>query len=336
MKSTKNTRAFSVGVFIFIALIIFVIGVLTLGGQQKAFASTVDVKAYFKDVNGLQGGSNIWFAGVKIGTIKNIEFTPAGEVEVVLGIEKSAQRYIHKNTKAKVGTDGLIGNKIVVLYGGSAQAPVVTNGDVLATENLFNVEDMMTTLQANNKNLLAITTDFKTISERLADGQGTIGKLLKDESLANSLQAAMATLQRTMNRAETAANAIAAYTAKLQQKGSLTNDLVTDTIIFSKLRSSVMQIESLSITATEVVNNLKQASQSVQTGVSSTNTPAGVLLHDEATAKSLKELIKNLQTSTQKLDENMEALQHNFLLRGFFKKRQKEQEKAQKDTAHLQ
>jgi phospholipid/cholesterol/gamma-HCH transport system substrate-binding protein len=323
MRSTKNTRAFAVGVFIFIALVIFIIGVLTLGGQRKTFSNMIEAKAIFKDINGLQEGSNVWYAGVKIGTIKKIKFTPAGHVEVTMGIEESSQKYIHKDVKAKVGTDGLIGNRIIVLTGGTPTAPVISEGDVLVADNALNVEEMMNTLQANNKNLLDITNDFKAISQQLASGQGTIGKLLQDESIATSLEATLATLKRTMNQTEQITNHITDYTARLQQKGSLSNDLVTDTIIFSKLRTSVAQIESLSKTANDVVNNLKETSNSVNAGLSNSSTPAGVLLHDAETAESLKAVIKNLETSTQKLDENMEALQHNFLLRGFFKKKKK-------------
>jgi phospholipid/cholesterol/gamma-HCH transport system substrate-binding protein len=324
MRSTKNTRAFSVGIFIFIALVIFITGVLALGGQQKTFASTVDAKAVFNDVNGLQAGNNIWFSGVKVGTIKKLKLTPAGQVEVSLGIDENAQQYIHRDVKAKVGTDGLIGNRIIVLYGGSQQAPVIKDGDVVVTEAQLNMEDMMNTLQANNKNLLGITADFKTISERMANGQGTIGKLLKDESLANDLEATLATLKRTMTQTETVSNNIADYTARLRQKGSLSNDLVTDTVIFSKLRSSAAQIENLSRSATEIVNSLKQTTNNVNAGLTNTSTPAGVLLNDAQTAESLKAVIKNLQTSTQKLDANMEAMQHNFLFRGYFKKKEKE------------
>jgi phospholipid/cholesterol/gamma-HCH transport system substrate-binding protein len=244
-------------------------------------------------------------------------------VEVTMGIEESSQKYIHKDVKAKVGTDGLIGNRIIVLTGGTPTAPVISEGDVLVADNALNVEEMMNTLQANNKNLLDITNDFKAISQQLASGQGTIGKLLQDESIATSLEATLATLKRTMNQTEQITNHITDYTARLQQKGSLSNDLVTDTIIFSKLRTSVAQIESLSKTANDVVNNLKETSNSVNAGLSNSSTPAGVLLHDAETAESLKAVIKNLETSTQKLDENMEALQHNFLLRGFFKKKKK-------------
>ncbi|HYK57299.1 MAG TPA: MlaD family protein [Flavisolibacter sp.] len=321
MRSTKNTRAFAVGVFIFVALVIFIIGVLTLGGQRKTFSNMIEAKAVFNDINGLQEGSNVWFAGVKIGTIKKIKFTPAGQVEVTMGIEQSSQKYIRKDVKAKVGTDGLIGNRIIVLAGGTPAAPVIAEGDVVMADNALNMEDMMSTLQANNKNLLDITNDFKTVSQKLASGQGTIGKLLNDETIATSLETTLATLKRTMNQTEELTNNISDYTAKLQQKGSLSNDLVTDTVIFSKLRSGVTQIEGLTKTANEVIGTLNATTKNVNASLSNSSTPAGVLLNDAQTAESLKAVIKNLETSTQKLDENMEALQHNFLLRGFFKKK---------------
>ncbi|MDB5195925.1 MAG: transporter permease [Flaviaesturariibacter sp.] len=327
MKSTKNTRAVVVGIFVVLGLLIFIGGVLTLGGQRKSFGSSVALKAVFHDVNGLQAGNNIWLSGVKVGTVKELAFIGAGQVEVRMNLDSKMQPYVHKDTKAKVGTDGLIGNKIIVLYGGTAATPVVGDGDLLAVESAVGMDEMMATLQSNNKNLLAITTDFKEVSQRLAAGQGTIGKLLKDESLSNSLSAALATLQRAAGNATVMTQNLSAYTAKLQQKGNLANDLVTDTVVFSRLRSSMSQIETLTQTANGVINNLQQTASGINSSLADKNSPAGALLHDEQTAASLKATVKNLETSTQKLDENMEALQHNFLLRGFFRKKAKAETK---------
>ena len=324
MKSTKNTRAVLVGIFIFLALVIFIVGVLTLGGQRKTFANTIDVSATFDDVNGLQRGSNIWFAGVKIGTIKSLGFDKNGGVDVKLSIEEASQQFIHKDTKAKVGTDGLIGNKIIVLYGGSLQAPVIAEGDVLTVEKTAGMDEMMNTLQTNNKNILDITNDFRIISHRLANGEGTVGKLLKEETLANDLNATLAALNRATQNAEKLTNQLASYTSNLQRPGTLTNDLITDTVIFSKLRSSVSQIEEVTAKANAVMTTMQTASTNLNADLNKSTTPAGVLLHDEEAGTNLKAAIKNLQTSTKKLDDNMEALQHNFLLRGFFKKKAKD------------
>ena len=146
-----NKRAITVGIFIFIALAIFIAGVLALGGQNKTFANTFSVRAIFNDVNGLQAGNNIWLSGVKIGTIKKIGFISDAQVEVIMNIEEKYQQYIHKDSKAKVGSDGLIGNRIIVIYGGTPQAPLAQTGDVLGVDKATSMEDMMNTLQENNK-----------------------------------------------------------------------------------------------------------------------------------------------------------------------------------------
>lgn len=320
---TKNKRAVIVGVFVFAALVIFVLGVLTLGGQKSIFNRGAVITAVFDEVNGLQAGNNVWYAGVKVGTIKKIALNKEGKVNVEMSIEEKAQPLIKKDTKAKVGADGFIGNKIVILYGGSPDAAMVETGSVLGVEPAVSTDAMMATLQDNNKNLLAITTNFKTISEQMVNGKGTIGKLLNDEQMVSDLREAILTIKLAALNAQSLAANVSDYTAKLTRKGSLADDLVTDTILFSRLRSTVKQIDALSKNAIEVVNNLKEASATINQGMNDKSAPIGLLLNDKEIAAGIKATIKNLQAGTQKLDENMEALQSNFLLRGFFRKKNK-------------
>ena len=324
MRSSKNTRAVVIGIFVVIGLLIFILGVITLTGQKKSFSNAVNLKAIFDNVEGLQAGSNVWLNGLKIGTVKDVRFNEDGKVAVSLGVDEKMQAYIHKDAKAKVGSDGLIGNRIIVIYGGTTSSPTVNDGDILAVEKIAGMEDMMATFQSNNENLLSITGDFKEISSKLANGEGTIGKLLNDETLSNSMELALANLQRAASNATEISRDVSAYTSQLQKEGTLANDLVTDTVIFNNLRSSVAEIDQLSKKANEVMASLQTASNTVNTSLTDKNTPAGAMLQDKETAASLKATIKNLETSTKKLDENMEALQHNFLLRGFFRKREKE------------
>ena len=327
MRSSKNTRAVVIGIFVVIGLLIFILGVITLTGQKKSFSNAVNLKAIFDNVEGLQAGSNVWLNGVKIGTVKDVRFNEDGKVAVSMGVDEKMQVYIHKDAKAKVGSDGLIGNRIIVIYGGTPSSPTVNDGDILAVEKIAGMEDMMATFQSNNENLLSITGDFKEISSKLANGEGTIGKLLNDETLSNSMELALANLQRAASNATEISRDVSAYTSQLQKEGTLANDLVTDTVIFNNLRSSVAEIDQLSKKANEVMASLQTASNTVNTSLTDKNTPAGAMLQDKETAASLKATIKNLETSTKKLDENMEALQHNFLLRGFFRKRDKEADK---------
>lgn len=322
MKTTK-TRSVIVGVFILIGIAIFVIGVLTLGGQQKTFVKAISVKAIFEDIGGLQKGNNIWFSGVKIGTVKKIEFYGTSQVLISMNIEEEAQKYIHKDSKAKISTDGLIGNKIIVLSPGTDAAGTIEAGDQIKSEAPLNTDEMMAGLQQNNKNLIDITTDFKTISKRIANGEGTIGRLLTDGSLVDKMEGTLSNLQTVTRSTNGAIRSFADYAAKLQTKGALSNELITDTVIFSNLRAAVSQMQLVAANANVLTENLKNTTADI----GNKNKPLGMLMNDDELATDLKHTLKNLETSTQKLDENMEALQHNFLLRGFFRKRAKEKEK---------
>lgn len=327
MKSTSNKRAIIVGIFIFLGLAIFIITILTLGSQKKTFQKSITIKAIFNDVNGLQKGNNIWFSGVKIGTIKKIVLLGNAKVEADMNIEEHSHQFIRKDAKAKISSDGLIGNKIIVIYGGSLQSPQVEEGDVLGIEKLLSTDEMMNTLAKNNDNLLEITNGFKVIIKRIQDGNGTIGKLLSDETLINDLSATTITLKRASANFEKLSASVSAYTSKLNNKGTLASDLVSDTIIFSRLRSTVQQLQRVAETSQGIVDNLKITGNNLNTSLNNDKAPVGMLLHDEQAAGNLKIILQNLQSGTKKLDDDLEAIQHNFLFRGFFKKKARNERK---------
>ena len=180
MNKSPNKRAVIVGLFVFIGLIFLVTGILIIGNLHETFKKKVEVVTLFDDVSGLQVGNNIWFSGVKIGTVSSLKFYADRKVKVMMKVEDKAIPYIHQDAFVKLSTDGLIGNKILVIYGGTSRTPQISEGDTLRVEKTFSSEDMINTLQENNKNLLVITNDFKLISHKLASGEGTIGKLITD------------------------------------------------------------------------------------------------------------------------------------------------------------
>jgi len=326
MKTQRNKRAVTVGLFIATGLVILLVGIFTLGGQQKSFVRAINVSAIFDDVAGLQTGNNIFFSGVKIGTVKKVEFYGNSKVRVQLHIEKKAQEFIRQDAKAKIGTDGLIGNKIIVIYGGTTSAEHIQGGETLIVEKALSTEDMLATLQKNNENLVAITTDFKLVSKRLAEGQGTIGALLQDETLFKNLESTVSNLQIAARNSQKLTGGIAEFTAKLETPGTLAEGLVNDTVIMSNLKQAVTQLNQAAAGASVFAENLKKSSNQLN----ATDNTLGMLLNDEKVGDDFKNVIQNLNTSSRKLDENLEALKHNFLLRGYFRKKAKREAKEAK------
>ena len=326
MKSLKNNRPVIVGIFVFLALVILVVTIFTLGGQKKTFVKSFTINAIFTDVGGLLKGGNIWLLGVKVGTVKKISFYGNSQVLVTMSIEQSAQSQIHKDAMAKIGSDGLIGNKIIIIYGGTAAAPNIAKDDYLAVEKALSTDDMLATLQANNKNLLEITNDFKSISKKIDSGKGTLATLLNDSAIANKLRTTVDNLKSTVANFKTASLSsknvlynLQNFSGKLNTPGNSMHDLVNDTIAYNNIKATLSQLENAAKAVSKFTANL----ETVSNRLNEKDNAVGVLLNDSAAAASLKITLKNLESGSKKLDEDLEALQHNFLLKGFFKKKEK-------------
>lgn len=320
MNTRDNKRSIIVGLFVFIGLVILVVGILVLGNQQSKFGKNLVVTTYFSDVKGLKIGNNVWFSGVKVGIIKDIKFEGIQNVKVVMHIEEKSSNFIRKDVHARLGSDGLIGNSIITLMGGSNEVPAIADGDVILSEAGTDVEAMMQTLQTNNKNLVEITENFVSISKDLAAGKGLVGAMLTDTSLVVGLKNAVSSLNSTMNSANRAVDNLGVLTAKLNNEEGLIHDLTSDTAVFASLRESAAQLQGVTQTATALMSNLNEVTERLN----DKNNAIGVLTNDPEAADEIKSILHNLNLSTEKLDENMEALQHNFLLRRYFKKKQKE------------
>lgn len=319
MQTAESKRNVLVGIFIFLGLAIFIVGIFVLGGQKNSFVKSLKVNAIFNDIGGLKPGNNVWFSGVKIGTVKTIKFYGKSQVEVSMNIEQSAQQYIRKDASAKLSSDGLIGNKLIVIFGGNPKTAEIEDGDALQVQKDLSTDDIMKTLQENNENLIGITSNFKKLSTNMVKGKGTAGALLADSNLANSFRAIVTNLQKTTRTSAALAGQLGLFTAKLNTKGGLADKLMTDTSVFNKLSAAADQLKQTSAKASVITDNLSKASNKLN----STDNAMGLLLNDAKTAEQVKTTMSNLQESSVKLNDDLEAVQHNFLLRGFFKKKEK-------------
>ncbi|MFD2870992.1 MlaD family protein [Mucilaginibacter ximonensis] len=319
MEKAENKRAITVGLFLGLGLLVFLLGVFTLGSQSKSFSKSIHISAVFDDVAGLKTGNSVWFSGVKVGSITKIKFIGPGQVNVVMAVDEASQQYVHRNAGVHIGSDGLIGNKIIVIDGGSPQAPIVEDGDVLQAEKMTSTDDMLKVLQQNNQNLLSITSDFKMLSRKILQGKGTVGTLMADSVVGNQFKTAMNNFEHTSASASRLAGQLEKFSTKMNTKGGLADKLLTDTATFATIKAATTQLKAAADNANVLTQNLKTASDKMNR----TDNAIGVLLNDPKSAAKLQSTFDNLQQGSIKLNDDLEAAQHNFLLRGFFKDRAK-------------
>ena len=315
----ENKRSVLVGLFVLIGIVILVLGIMTLGGQQKKFVKAIHVKAVFDDVGGLQPGNNIWFSGVKIGTVRKINFFGDSQVEVEMNVEEKVVEFIRKNSKATISSDGLIGNKIIVIYGGTTDYPPVEEGDRLEAIMPLDTDQMMETLQVNNQNLVDITNDLKVLTGKIAAGEGIVGAVLTDSSLAINFRTILSNLERASVNSNKMIADLNSFTGKLNKKGTLINDLVTDTSIVPDLKET---LENLRISSANTQALTKEFA-GITAKLNSPDNSLGMLLNDPEFAKSLKRTLENADSATYNLNKGMEALEYTWPFNKGFKRKAK-------------
>ena len=320
MSEVNTRKRLAVGIYISIGLAILLVTIFTIGGQHKTFVKMFHLHVIFDDVQGLQSGNNIWLSGMKVGTVGKIAFYGNSQVEVVLNIEEKAQPHIRKDSKARISTDGLVGNKIVIIDGGSDSASPIANNDRLNAEHLAGTQEMFATLQASGSNLLEITGNLKAISKKISDGQGTLGQLINDPAIADKMKSSIEHLRTASAGSEAMIANLENFSERLRKSDGLANQLITDTTVFSRLKGAIVQLNLAADQASQFTSSLRTAGQNLNNKTS----PVGVLLNDEDAAADLQRTLKNLRVSSKELSDDLEAVQHNFLLRGFFKKKNKE------------
>jgi len=310
MKESPNRQAVTVGLFVSLGVLVLFGGIITVGSISDAFTRKIELNALFDNVGGLQIGDNVWFSGLKVGTVRRLDFDADGDVNVELTIQRRAADHISSHALAKISSDGLIGNRIVVIAQTESGGPRVQPGDTLTGMGSVSIDAMKETLQRNNTNLLSITEDLRGVTARIAAGEGTAGRLLVDEELYSQARDTLASLQA-------ASASVATFSGQLNEPGHLPHDLVNDQQLYAKLSASAEDLARASA-------NANQLSTALQQGATDPNSAVGTLVADPKAAADLKQTLANLNEGSRLLSEDLDALQHNFLLKGYFRKKDRE------------
>ncbi len=322
MSTQEYKQNIKLGAFIVGGIVIFFSTLFYLGSQNNYFNKTYMVSAVFKNVEGLKEGDNVWLSGVKIGTIKKVQIISEGKVIVTLSLKDKQNEFIKKDATAFIGSDGLIGNKIVIIRPGVA-SKIIESGDTINSFSPTDTQELFNIAKEVGSNTRSITDDLKLLSGKLNRGEGILGELLHEGQIATDLRAAILSLKSAGDNTNKATEQLNMATTKINNGDGLINKLLTDTAYVSTFEGALNNIAQVGKDTKLMSHDL----QAVIAKINNNNNAVGVLLADTIFANKLKKTLDNTQAASIKLDENMEALQHNFLLKGYFKKQKKAEEK---------
>ena len=318
--SEKNDRKNAkLGFFVLISLVLFLVAIFFIGSARDLFNPTFEVHAIFKDVEGLTRGNNVRLSGVKIGTVRRVQIFNDSLVSVTLRIRENDRRFINKDAKAIIGSEGLIGNTIVVIEPGNLGIPVEED-DTIASLTQTSAQDIMNTLETTGQNVLAITQDLQKITQQIISGEGTIGRLISSPELANNLEDAVVNLEKTSQRTARITGDVAQMVNKIQnnQKGPVYT-LLNDTTFARTYDSLKLNLRQTGDNVAEISGELEKLSNKLN----NEDNALGLILNDTTFATDLQRTVSNAAEGTENFNESLEALQQHWLLRGFFRKKNK-------------
>jgi phospholipid/cholesterol/gamma-HCH transport system substrate-binding protein len=325
MENSDVKRNIKLGAFVLGGIVIFLASVFYMGREGNMFNRTFTVSAIFKNVEGLKEGDNVWLSGVKIGTVKRVQIVSEGKVIVSFSLKDKQNEFIKKDATAYVGSDGLVGSKIVVIRPGSV-ADIIQDNDTINALSPTDTQELFNIAKEVGVNARSISNDLKLISERLNKGEGVFGELLKDGPIAMDLRETILALKTTGENTDRISGDAKRIMNEISYGDGLISKLINDTTYAVTFDSTLHNIA-------RVGENSKAMSEDLQRiieKINSNDNAVGVLLTDTAFAHKLRGTMDNAAAASIKLDDNMEALQHNFLLKGYFRRQKKAEEKAKK------
>lgn len=314
----KSDRAQTVllGLFVTVAGAIALAALTTVTSFSSFLEDRPRVTADFDVVQGLQPGDAVWFSGVPVGEVREVSLTDHRSVEVDMAIHKSQAGFIPANVVARTSSDGIIGNAIIVLEGGTSDAGPIQAGASLETVPTLSADEMMTELSATNEKLQEIAGNLAQATRPLAEGEGTVGRLLTEEDLYDDLAMTARDARATASSARSGATSFARFGRQLQDPDKLPQRLLNDTELHETLSDGVADLGG-------AADNLDVVSSELRTSAQATDTPLGVLLHDRQAGGDLGATLDHLNTSSLVLTENLEAMQRSFLLKPLFPSKKK-------------
>jgi phospholipid/cholesterol/gamma-HCH transport system substrate-binding protein len=197
MESHTDKFKIRLGLFVAGGLVLFVLAVFIIGKQKNLFNPVYNLSTTFYNVSGLQIGNNIRFSGINVGTVGNISIINDSTVRVDMAIKKEVKQFIKTDSEVAIGSEGLIGDRLIIITQGSADAELAVEGQQLNSKEPVETDAIMASLQVTAGNVEVITQQLAEVMIKINGGNGTLGKLIQDTTIAENLNQTIVNLKKS-------------------------------------------------------------------------------------------------------------------------------------------
>lgn len=331
----KAMNNIKLGAFVLAGLIFLILLLYLIGKNRNMFGSNFILKARFENVQGLKTGNNVRYGGIDVGTVKKVNILNDTMMEVVMTIDDRMKSIIHKNALASIGTDGLVGNKVVNMVSGKQSSDIVEDGDILATKKLIDTDEMLQTLSKTNNDINTIAEEMKTAMQRINSSEALWG-LLSDKELPKDVKLSVANIRLATVKASRMVNDLYTIINDVKKGKGSAGVILTDTTLVYNLNEAILKIQNVGDSAGALLNQITTTVAGIKTDINSGKGPVNALLKDSMMSAKINNSLDNIQKGTDGFNQSMEAIKHSFLFRGYFRRLEKKLQKENKANADSQ
>jgi len=325
MKITDTQKA-KLGMFVMLTGLLLIVSLYLIGKKQNLFGDSFKITAVFHNVSGLKLGNNVRYAGINVGTVKEIIMVDDSTICVDMVIEENIRRHMKENAFAVIGSDGLVGSMVVNVFPGDRKGQVLQEGDTIRSVRKKSSTDMISTLSITNDNVAELSQELLKITHSINEGEGTLGLLVNDQAMGTDLKETISNLKNASQNASKVIDEINDVVSSVDSQDNLLNVLLKDSVSARQFRSVMANLEQSSEDINLVINNLNEVILTVKEGEGAFN----YLVSDTILVQDIGETVKNIKEGSVMLNENLEALRHNTFFKGYFKKQEKARLKEEK------
>lgn len=196
MKARSKRHTLKLGIFVTTGTLLFIFAIYMLGKQKNMFGTTFTLSTAVKDVSGLMIGNNVRFSGINVGTVEDIVIMSDTLVRIDMVIQNEVRKFIKTDSKAVIGTEGLMGNKIVSILPGSPEGEIVESGDIILSAKPIDINAILSSLQKTGEHVEHITADLAAVMHKVSHGKGTVGKILTDSAFAETIHNSLLNIEK--------------------------------------------------------------------------------------------------------------------------------------------
>ncbi len=313
---TQTGNRVKLGAFVLTATVFLLIGLYFIGSKKNIFHSTVRISTNFSNVNGLMPGNNVRFNGINVGTVSKLYPVADTAIKVEFTVDKDLTEFISKDAIVSIGTDGMLGSKLLNISPGKGKVNAVKENDVLVAMNPIQMDNALRTLVKTNDNLEVLSDNLKIVSEKF-NKNNSLWNLLTDTVLAENVRTAVVSFKLTGKNTAIVTGELGDIVKDIKAGKGTIGALLTDTVLSKKMKQTIVNIKAISDSVVIISGNFKDISANLKNGKGS----MGALLTDTSFIHNLNQSLESIKHGAGGFNENMEALKYSWPFKKYYKRK---------------